>query len=310
MRVLVTGGAGFIGSHVVERLLAAGHAVTALDDLSTGRRENLPPGCELLEVDLCQPQADVAVRRAAPEAVFHFAAQIDLRRSLEDPVADAGQNIVASLRLLESALAAGASYFVFASSGGAIYGEADGPQDENHREAPLSPYGAAKLAVDKYLGVYHHHRGLATCSLRLSNVYGPRQQARGEAGVVAVFARCLRDGRPLPIHGDGAQTRDFLYVDDVARLAPLLISRPAGGVFNLGTGIETSVATLAATVRELTGAGAPPTTGAPAVPGEQRRSVLDAGRARRELGWQPEVSLTEGLRRTLAWFGARREALA
>jgi UDP-glucose 4-epimerase len=307
MRVLVTGGAGFIGSHVVAQLAAAGHSVTALDDLSTGRRENVPPGCELIEADLRDERADAAVRRSAPEAIFHFAAQIDLRRSLADPVADAGQNIVASLRLLEAALAAGTRHFVFASSGGAIYGEADSPQDENHREAPLSPYGVAKLAVDKYLDVYRRHRGLATCSLRLSNVYGPRQQSRSEAGVVAVFAGCLSAGRPLRIHGDGAQTRDFLYVEDVARMAPLLLSHRAEGVFNLGTGVETSVTALADTMRQLAGAGAPPTEPAPAVPGEQRRSVLDAGRAARELGWKAEIPLREGLRHTLAWFGSRRQ---
>jgi UDP-glucose 4-epimerase len=304
MRVLVTGGAGFIGSHVVERLTAAGHSVAALDNLSSGSRANLPAGCELVELDLRDPALEAAVRRTAPQAVFHFAAQVDLRRSLADPVADAEENIVASLRLLEAAVHAGAGYFVFASSGGAIYGEADGPQDESRREEPLSPYGVAKLAVDKYLQTYRRQRGLTTCSLRLANIYGPRQASLGEAGVVAVFARRLAEGRPLRVHGDGLQTRDFVFVDDVAALAPRLLERRAGGIFNVGSGIETSIAELAAAMCALAGRGtAEP---APAVAGEQRRSVLDAGKAGRELGWRAATPLAAGLARTLGWFAARR----
>jgi UDP-glucose 4-epimerase len=305
MKVLVTGGAGFIGSHVVERLVGAGHSVVALDNLSSGRRENLPAACALLEMDLRDPAIDAAVRDAAPEAIFHFAAQIDLRESLADPVRDAEENVIASLRLLEAATAAGTRYFVFASSGGAVYGEAAGPQDETHAESPLSPYGVAKLAVDKYLDVYRHHRGLATCSLRLSNVYGPRQATRGEAGVVAVFARRLAERLPLRVHGDGGQTRDFLFAGDVAALAPRLLELRPTGVFNLGTGVETSVADLA---RRCAAAGGGTIETAAAVPGEQRRSVLDAGKALRELGWRATTSLDEGLAATLAGFANPAEA--
>jgi UDP-glucose 4-epimerase len=206
--------------------------------------------------------------------------------------------------LLEAAAGCGARRFVFASSGGAIYGEADAPQDETHREAPLSPYGVAKLAVDKYLDVYRRRRGLAPVSLRLANVYGPRQSAAGEAGVVAVFARRLAAGQPLRIHGDGLQTRDFVYVRDVASLTAALLERDAEGVFNVGTGVETPVRDLAARMCALAGGGAVET--APAVPGEQRRSVLDAGKAARELGWRPATRLDAGLAATLEWFAERR----
>jgi UDP-glucose 4-epimerase len=303
MNVVVTGGAGFIGSHVAEALMGAGHAVAVIDNLSTGRRENVPRGCRLREMDLRDPALAEELARLAPEAVFHFAAQIDLRRSLADPVGDAEDNVIATLRLLEATLASGARRFVFASSGGAIYGEASGPQDESHREAPLSPYGVAKLAVDKYLDVYRRQRGLRAVSLRLSNVYGPRQSAAGEAGVVAVFARRLAAGEPLRVHGDGQQTRDFIAVRDVAGLAPRLLERDVEGTFNLGTGIETSVRDLAARMCFLAGRGA--IEPAPAIPGEQRRSVLDPRKAGRELGWRPATSLDDGLRGTLEWFAAR-----
>jgi UDP-glucose 4-epimerase len=304
MNVVVTGGAGFIGSHVAEALIETGHAVAVIDNLSTGRRQNVPVGCALLEMDLRDPALAGELARRAPEAVFHFAAQIDLRRSLADPVGDAEDNLIATLRLLEATVASGAGRFVFASSGGAIYGEASGPQDEQHREAPLSPYGVAKLAVDKYLDVYRRQRGLRAVSLRLSNVYGPRQSAAGEAGVVGVFARRLADGRPLRVHGDGLQTRDFVAVRDVAALAPPLLERDVEGTFNLGTGIETSVRDLAARMCARAGRGV--IDAAPAGPGEQRRAVLDAGKAGRELGWRPATALDDGLRDTLEWFAARR----
>jgi UDP-glucose 4-epimerase len=304
MKVVVTGGAGFIGSHVAEALIGAGHSVAVIDNLSTGRRENVPEGCPLSEMDLRDPALAGELARRAPEAVFHFAAQIDVRRSLADPIGDAEDNVIATLRLLQATVASGARRFVFASSGGAIYGEASAPQDEQHRESPLSPYGVAKLAVDKYLEVYRRQRGLRAVSLRLSNVYGPRQSAAGEAGVVAVFARRLAGGQPLRVHGDGLQTRDFVAVRDVAALAPELLARDVEGTFNLGTGIETSVRDLAARMCALAGRGV--IDAAPAVPGEQRRSVLDAGKAGRELGWRPATALDDGLRDTLEWFVARR----
>jgi len=303
MRVLVTGGAGFIGSHVAEALIGAGHAVAVIDDLSTGRRENVPRACAVREMDLRDPALAGELARLAPEAVFHFAAQIDLRRSLADPAGDAEANVIATLRLLEATVASGARRFVFASSGGAIYGEASGPQDEEHREAPLSPYGVAKLAVDKYLDVYRRQRGLRAISLRLSNVYGPRQSAAGEAGVVAVFARRLAGGQPLRVNGDGLQTRDFIAVRDVGGLAPRLLERDVEGTFNLGSGIETSVRDLASRMCALAGRGT--IEAAPAIPGEQRRSVLDAKKARRELDWRPATPLDDGLRDTLQWFAAQ-----
>lgn len=306
MRILVTGGCGFIGSHVVDRFVSEGHQVWALDNLSSGSRSNLHPGARFIGLDLQDARLAQEVAAVRPEAVFHLAAQIDVRISCADPVRDASENILGSLRLVEAGLAAGMRYFGFASSGGAIYGEAAGPQSEAHPETPLNPYGVAKLSVDKYLHAYAVQRGLASASLRFANVYGPRQGAKGEAGVVAVFAKRLRDGLAPRINGDGAQTRDFVYAPDLAEAASLALARRATGVFNLGTGRETSVRTLAERLCAASGLDPAAIEHLPGIPGEQRRSVLDPGKAGRELGWTPRTALDDGLGQTWTWFQANR----
>jgi UDP-glucose 4-epimerase len=305
MKVLVTGGAGFIGSHAADRLLAANHEVVVLDDLRNGSRDNLPRGVDFLELDLQDAGLPAAVARVRPEAILHFAAQIDVRVSCQDPVRDARENILASLRLIEAGLAHGLGWFMFASSGGAIYGEARGPQGEEHPEVPVNPYGVAKLAVDKYLHAYAVQRGLASCSLRFANVYGPRQGAKGEAGVVAVFCRRLARGLAPVVNGDGLQTRDFVFAPDLAEAFATALARRATGVYNLGTGKETSILELARRLCAQAGMDPGRIEHLPAIPGEQSRSVLDPAKAGAELGWRPRTPLEQGLADTLAWFGGR-----
>ena len=306
MRILVTGGAGFIGSHWVDRFVAEGHEVWALDNLRSGSRDNLNPEARFVQLDLKDERLAQEVARIRPEAVFHLAAQIDVRVSCADPVFDATENILATLRLLEAGLAHGMGFFGFASSGGAIYGEAAGPQPETHPETPLNPYGVAKLAVDKYLHAYGEQRGLKSASLRFANVYGPRQGAKGEAGVVAVFAKRLRDGQAPLINGDGLQTRDFVYAPDLAEAASLVLRKGATGVYNLGTARETSVLDLARGLCAAAGFDPSRIQHGPAIAGEQRRSVLDPSKAARELGWVAGTRLAEGLPLTYEWFQARK----
>jgi UDP-glucose 4-epimerase len=289
VRAVVTGGAGFVGSHVAEALLARGDEVTVIDDLSTGKRENVPSGATLVEHDIRQPfEVDADV-------VFHLAAQADVRVSVADPGFDAEVNVLGTVRVLEAARLAGAQV-VFASTGGAIYGECDRPAREDDERRPLSPYGISKLAGEEYLAGYNRLHGTRHVALRYGNVYGPRQDPRGEAGVVAIFFSRLREGKPLTVFGDGRQTRDYVHAADVAR-ATLLAAGGEGGVFNVGTGRETSVLELA----ELCGRAAgvePELVHAPERAGELQRSFLDPGRAERELGFLAELPLDEGLRRT------------
>jgi UDP-glucose 4-epimerase len=280
---VVTGGAGFVGSHVAEALLARGDEVTVIDDLSTGKRENLPPGATLVEHDVRQPfEVDADV-------VFHLAAQADVRVSVADPGFDAEVNVLGTIRVLEAARLAGAQV-VFASTGGAIYGECERPAREGDERRPLSPYGVSKLAAEEYLAAYNRLHGTRHVALRYGNVYGPRQDPHGEAGVVAIFLERLREGKPLTIFGDGTQTRDYVYVGDVARATLLAVGH--AGVFNVGTGRETSVLELARL------AGDAEIQHAPERPGELQRSFLDPARAEAELGFRAEVALEEGLRRT------------
>jgi UDP-glucose 4-epimerase len=313
LRVLVTGGAGFIGSHVADHFLADGAQVTVLDDLSTGRREQVPAGATFVHAGVASPEAARTVREGRFDVICHLAAQIDVRKSVADPMFDATQNILGTLNLVEAMRAGGhRTRFIFTSTGGATYGDlAPVPSPESVAKNPESPYGTSKLAVEYYLGYYGRVHGVEYITLRYANVYGPRQDPHGEAGVVAIFCGKLLDGQPLKVFGDGTQTRDYVYVGDVARanvLAANIAMPPAGGLdaraFNIATGRETSVLELAETL--MTSAGRrQPIEHAPARPGEQKRSCLVIERGARELGWTPRVSLAEGLGETFAWFAAR-----
>ena len=295
MRAIVTGGAGFIGSHVVEALLARGDDVTVVDDLSNGKRENVPDGAQLVEADIREALGAV-FEKARPEVCFHLAAQVDVRVSVERPGHDAGVNVLGTIEVLEAARAAD-TQVVFTSTGGAIYGECDGPASEEAPRRPIAPYGVSKLAGEEYLAAYNRLYSTRHVSLRYGNVYGPRQDPHGEAGVVAIFLGKLAAGEAPRIFGDGSQTRDYVYAGDVAR-ATLAAAGREGGVFNVGTGNETSVVELYELCRRVAGSSLQAEQ-APARLGELQRSVLDISRARRELGWQPEVPLEEGLRQTL-----------
>ncbi|TCJ15255.1 SDR family oxidoreductase [Rubrobacter taiwanensis] len=304
MRVLLTGGAGFIGSHVAERLLERGHEVAVVDDLSSGRLENLPEGVLFHELDV-RGGCGRVFEEFRPEAVSHQAAQMDVRRSVREPDFDAEVNILGTIRLLENCVRYGVRRFVFASTGGAIYGEQERfPATEEHPQYPLSPYGVSKLAGERYLHYYEAQYGLPYVVLRYSNVYGPRQDPHGEAGVVAIFSGNLAAGRTSTINGTGEQTRDYVYVGDVARANLLALESGApSGVYNIGTGVETSVNELYEKLRRLSGRDLPPEHG-PAKPGEQLRSCVSYGKAERLLNWRPEVELDSGLEETLRFFGA------
>jgi UDP-glucose 4-epimerase len=303
--VCVTGGAGFIGSHVTAAFLAAGHRVLVLDDLSGGRRENLPAEAELHVLDIRSPEAARLVETAGITVLAHFAAQMDVRRSVADPVFDADVNVLGSLNLLEAARKGGVRQLLFASTGGAIYGEQDVfPATEEHPARPVSPYGVAKLAVERYLFFYQVAYGLDVTCLRYANVYGERQNPHGEAGVVAIFLDRLLAGRVPTINGPGLQTRDYLHVSDVVRANLAALGRPGFHTYNVGTGIETDVNQLYAEIARAVGSDAQAEHG-PAKPGEQQRSVIDASRGRRELDLPAPLPLAEGLARTAAWFRER-----
>ncbi len=304
MRVLVTGGAGFVGSHVADAYLAAGHHVAVVDTLVTGRAEHVPPQATLYPVDIRSPQLRDVFERERPEVVNHHAAQASVAASVADPRADADVNVLGTVHLLTLCVRFGVRRFVFASTGGAIYGDPVRlPVAEDHPCDPLSPYGTSKLAAEAYVRLFGRG-GLSWVILRYGNVYGPRQDPAGEAGVVAIFARAMLDGRTPTIFGDGQQTRDFVYVEDVARANLLATEAEGCEVVNIGTGQETSVAEIFRALAELTGFRGAPQFGPPR-PGDVRRIALDCTRAGRWLGWRPQVPLTEGLRRTVEWFRAR-----
>ncbi|HET9037924.1 MAG TPA: NAD-dependent epimerase/dehydratase family protein [Myxococcaceae bacterium] len=302
MKVLVTGGAGFIGSHVTDVFLDAGHEVWALDDLSSGRRENLRPEVRLVVLDIRSPDAARMVESERFEVMCHLAAQMDVRRSVADPRFDAEVNIAGFLNLLEAARKSGVRKVVFSSTGGAIYGEQDvHPAPESHPTRPVSPYGVSKASGELYLGYYRAQYGLASVALRYANVYGPRQNPHGEAGVVAIFSERLIRGETCAINGTGEQTRDFVYGPDVARANLLAATRDVQGPINIGTGIETEVNRLYALLARAAGVDRP-AQHAPAKPGEQMRSSVDPSLAAKVLGWRPAVALEEGLQRTIGWF--------
>lgn len=305
MKILVTGGAGFIGSHVADAYLRMGNQVVVVDDLSTGRRENLPSGVSFYHLDIRDSRLEKLFKEESFDLVNHHAAQIDVRASTRDPLSDAQTNILGSLNLLELCRRYGVKQFIFASTGGAIYGEQETfPASEEHPTYPLSPYGVAKLAVEKYLYYYYAEYGLSCIILRYANVYGPRQNPHGEAGVVAIFTERLLTGKPLYINGDGLQTRDYVYVGDVVQANLLSLSLSGYHIFNIGTGIETDVLTLFQLLCQVTGKFPAPQF-RPPPPGEQRRSCLDATRALEVLGWKPLTGLVEGLHQTVEHFKER-----
>ena len=294
MRAAVTGGAGFIGSHVVDALVARGDEVYVVDNFATGRRENLNEAATVMEIDIREPLAGL-FEEIQPELVVHLAAQADVGTSVERPLFDAEVNVVGTLNVLEAARPHGAQ-LVFSSTGGAIYGECERPAREEDERRPVSPYGTAKLAAEEYLATWNRLHGTRHVALRFANVYGPRQLAKLEGGVVAIFMDRLRAGESVTIFGDGEQTRDYVYVGDVVRALLAAVGRD-GGVFNVGTATETSVNQLFEGCRRVAGVETQPTYAA-ARPGDALRSVVDVSRSERELGWRPQTQLEEGLRLT------------
>jgi UDP-glucose 4-epimerase len=302
-RVLVTGGAGFIGSHIVDALIQTGeYEVDVVDNLYSGFRENVHPKANFFEMDIVDPEIVEWIARQKYHLIFHQAAQMDVRKSVQDPTFDAKVNIIGSIHILEGARRGGTQKIIFASSGGTCYGEQqEFPATEDHPLQPLSPYGVAKVSVEKYLYVYAHAYGLNYVSLRYANVYGPRQNPHGEAGVVAIFIKkMLQNDNPI-INGDGFQTRDFIYVEDVVKANLLAIDYPENDVFNIGTGIETSVNEIFHLLNQQFGNQFEEIHGPPK-PGEQRRSVLNCTKAKEKLKWTPSVRLSEGLKHTVQWF--------
>ena len=300
--ILVTGGAGFIGSSVVDKLLDDGNNVAVVDNLSGGSRENLNPKAKFYKIDIQDPKISEIFQKEKPEIVFHFAAQIDVRKSVQSPVFDAGINILGSLNILENCRKFGAKRFIFASSGGAIYGDAKTlPTPEDCEEMPLSPYGIAKLSVEKYLNYYHEVFGLKFVSLRFANVYGPRQSPRGEAGVVAIFCDKMLSNKEATINGEGKQKRDFVFVKDVVEAKILAMQSNKVGFFNVGTAEETDINTIFKMIKEFINSSSKEVHG-PANAGELQRSCLDFSKIKKDLGWQPKYNFKKGLEETTSWF--------
>lgn len=304
-KILVTGGAGFIGSHLADALVAEGHRVTVADNLRTGLSENLRPDRQFVHLDICSPEAGQWVAEQRFDAIFHLAAQVNVRFSTDDPAEDARLNILGSLNLLEAARKAGTRQFIFASSGGTVYGvQAREKAQEDDPLAPLSPYGSSKAAIELYLGYYREQHGLKTVALRYSNVYGPRQNPHGEAGVVAIFCEKMNAGQAPTIFGDGKQTRDYVHVADVVRANLAALRYPQSGTFNVGTGQETDVLTIFSALNAAYG-NRFVAQHAPARVGELPRNVLSIERAGAVLQWRPERTLNEGLAETVAWYQDR-----
>ncbi len=299
---VVTGGAGFVGSHVAELLRDESYDVTVIDDLSTGSRQNVPDGCRLVEIDITDaPALEDAVRAAAPALVCHLAAQASVTVSVRDPGHDLAVNVAGTMNVCAVAAEVGAAV-VFASTGGALYGDrVPIPTPEDVATEPLSPYGASKLAGEAYVGTWARLHGAANVVLRLGNVYGPRQNAHGEAGVVAIFSAALVEGGPVTVYGEGRPTRDYVHVADVARAFLLAGQSGTAGTFNVGTGVETTVLGLLESLGRAAGA-EPQVRLEPLRPGELRASALDSARIRAALGWEPAIPLERGLAETLAWY--------
>lgn len=302
MKILVTGGAGFIGSHVVDLFVSQGYEVVVVDNLSTGRESNLNPAAKFYQVDIRSPEVAEIIARERPDFISHHAAQIDVRRSVADPLFDAEVNVLGSIRLIEAARQYGVQRFVYISTGGAVYGEPEYlPCDEAHPINPICPYGISKHTVEHYLFLAHYNYGLNYTVLRYPNVYGPRQDPHGEAGVVAIFSGRMLRQEPVTIYGDGLQERDFLYVGDCARANLLAVQQAQDGIYNLGTGRGANINELFDILREITHYPLRPGYG-PAKVGETYKIYLQAAKAARDLGWQPTLSLSEGLSQTVAYF--------
>ncbi|TDI71646.1 MAG: NAD-dependent epimerase/dehydratase family protein [Bacteroidetes bacterium] len=304
-KIVVTGGAGFIGSHITDALISAGHSVHVVDDLSGGIRDNINSSATFHELDIRSEDVARLFQQEKFEVLVHHAAQMDVRRSVADPRYDSDVNIGGLLNLMEAGRMAGLQKVLFASTGGAIYGEPDyAPQDENHTLRPLSPYGIAKFCSEKYLEYYRHAYGIEYVALRYGNVYGPRQNPHGEAGVVAIFSERMLSNEPVYINGTGEQTRDYVYVEDVVQANLLAMDHSNSDIFNVGTSVETSVNELFSTIRDAID---------PSIvenrregqPGEQKRSVLSYSKASEILGWKPSIDIVTGLRRTVDWFRNR-----
>ena len=306
MKILVTGGAGFIGSHVVDTLLANGHEVVVVDDLSTGRLSNLNPAATFYQVDIRSPQMEEIFEEERPQFVDHHAAQMDVRRSIEDPLFDADVNVLGSIKLIELAKKYGVKRFIYISTGGAVYGEPEYlPCDELHPVNPICPYGASKHTVEHYLYMYKENYDLDYVVLRYPNVYGPRQDPHGEAGVVAIFTGQMLEGEQVVINGDGEQQRDFVYVEDCARANLLALdTEHKNTIYNLGFGRGTSINEIFSNLKTITDYELPAVNG-PAKVGETRRIYLEASRANQHLGWTPTVGLEEGLKKTVEYFKTR-----
>jgi len=302
VKILVTGGAGFIGSNVADKFIQEGYKVTIVDNLSTGLEANVSKEAKFFRVDIRSVVINKIFERTKPDVLCHHAAQIDVRKSTADPIFDAEVNIVGSLNLLNACIKHKVKKVIFASTGGAIYGEQDYfPADENHPANPLSPYGAAKLSIEKYLHFYRETYGIDFVSLRYANVYGPRQNPYGEAGVVAIFAERLLAEKETIINGDGTQTRDFVFVEDVVESNLLALNYPKSDIFNIGTGKETDINRIFRLLKKTTGS-KQKEVHAPPKPGEQQRSVLDCSKAGRLLKWKPRYSVDEGLAKTVEYF--------
>jgi len=301
-KILVTGGAGFIGSNVADRFISLGHKVLIVDNLSTGFKENVNPKARFYKLDINSKKIEQVFKDEKPEILCHHAAQIDVRKSVADPIFDAKVNIEGTLNLLNNCVKYKTNKVIFASTGGALYGEQDYfPADENHPERPLSPYGVAKLSIEKYLYFYKESYDLDYVSLRYANVYGLRQNPWGEAGVVAIFTQKFLSGETAIINGDGKQTRDYVYVKDVVAANLLALKHTESDFFNIGTGIETDVNVIFRLLKKMTGSKQKEIHGLKR-PGEQKRSVLDSSKAKRILGWSPKYDLEKGMEETVKYY--------
>ena len=305
-KILVTGGGGFIGSHLVDKLIEIGHKVVVIDNLSTGKKENLNPKAKFYKIDICSPKISEIFKKEKIQFVFHLASQINVKKSVENPILDAKINILGSLNIIKIGKEFKIKKIIFSSSGGAVYGEAKKiPTPENYFERPISPYGISKLAIENYLKFYRDFFGLNFISLRLSNVYGPRQNSKGEGGVIAIFTdKLLKENQP-EIFGDGNQTRDFIYIDDaVSAFVKALQYDGKELIFNIGTQTEISINNLYQKLLKIIGVKIKPQYNL-ARPGDLKRSCLDISKAKRELKWKPNYNLEEGLIKTVSWFKKR-----